>query len=84
MAFLLVVGVDNQIFECAVDVYLRLDVALVVLDLAHNGLLVRARLLPQPLPFVLLVLRLRPKVRAVVLTPLILVLRFHLVLKVQQ
>ncbi len=53
---------------------LRLDLALVVLDLINDRILIDARLLLQPFSLMLLVLRLRPEVRPVVLLPLALVL----------
>ena len=53
---------------------LRLDLALVVLDLINYRILIDARLLLEPFSLMLLVLRLRPEVRPVVLLPLALVL----------
>jgi hypothetical protein len=53
---------------------LRLDLALVVLDLINDRILIDARLLLEPFSLMLLVLRLRPEVRPVVLLPLALVL----------
>ena len=59
---------------------LRLDLALVVLDLINDRILIDARLLLEPFSLMLLVLRLRPEVRPVVLLPLALVLRQCLLL----
>lgn len=53
---------------------LRLDLALVVLDLINDRILIDARLLLEPFSLMLLVLRLRPEVRPVVLLPLALIL----------
>ena len=53
---------------------LRLDLALVVLDLINDRILIDACLLLEPFSLTLLVLRLRPEVRPVVLLPLALVL----------
>jgi len=59
---------------------LRLDLALVVLDLINDRILIDACLLLEPFPLMLLVLRLRPEVRPVVLFPLALILRQCLLL----
>jgi hypothetical protein len=59
---------------------LRLDLALVVLDLINDRILIDARLLLEPFSLMLLVLRLRPEVRPVVLFPLALILRQCLLL----
>jgi hypothetical protein len=59
---------------------LRLDLALVVLDLINDRILIDACLLLEPFSLMLLVLRLRPEVRPVVLLPLSLILRQCLLL----
>ena len=74
-------GIHNQVFEGALNMELCLDLALVVLDLINDRFLIDARLLLEPFPLMLLVLRLRPEVRPVVLLPLALILSQCLLLQ---